>query len=169
MAHFVTAAFQWNLVWWYLYSWFSLLLTLCEYVSGAIYIYTKVWPYRTSNWKRNKVLLLLTLIIDTSSEDTWHHTMVSDLTFFSRSQTSKFKMSPLVAIHLNHIISNEMLEYYSMAHRRLLARLFQWNLALGFLWAIRPELFWFSQFDLFCGLQAAILKIRLLPFKSQRL
>jgi hypothetical protein len=33
-----------------------------------------------------------------------------------------------------------------------------------------PSLFFlFSRFDLFCGLQAVILKIRLLPFKSQQL
>jgi hypothetical protein len=36
--------------------------------------------------------------------------------------------------------------------------------------AIRPELFfYFRDLTYFCGLQAAILKIRLLPFKSQHL
>jgi hypothetical protein len=40
-------------------------------------------------------------------------------------------------------------------------------ITLVILWAIRPELFWFLRFDLFCGLQAAILKITYFS-RSQR-
>jgi hypothetical protein len=34
------------------------------------------------------------------------------------------------------------------------------------LWEIRPDVFSFLRFDLFCGLQAAILKIRLCHLKA---
>jgi hypothetical protein len=37
-------------------------------------------------------MYLQTLIIGTSSKDTWHNTRDSDLTYFSRSQRSKFKI-----------------------------------------------------------------------------
>jgi hypothetical protein len=49
---------------------------------------------------------------------------------------------------------------YNQLQRKPLG-LFHWNLMWGYLWAIHSDVFSFSRFDLFSGLQAAILKIRL--------
>jgi hypothetical protein len=82
---------------------------------------------------------------------------------FSLDET--LKISPFLA-HLWWAIAMTWLpSSSSVSKARFIttgAGLFQWNLVWGYLWAIL--FFWFSRFDLFYGLQVAILKIRLLPF-----